>query len=136
MLGSTSIGTATTTGTAPKTRRWCMVRPNGLKGRNRSSKVPRSKSSDRTVTGDAKEAWHLIANARAAGIDLASVTVGGCRIELRAPVVARGADDEVQSPRDAIYERFGGEMYRRMQGRPGTPAVKGEEYQPALEVEQ
>lgn len=99
--------------------------------------MPRQKSSPHTVTGDAKEVWNLIANARAAGIDVSSVSVGTCRVELRAPATGAPAPSEQRDPRQAIYEAFGGDAYRRMVGgQPSGPAaVPGEEFQPALEVE-
>lgn len=99
-------------------------------------KVPRKKSSDHTVTGDAREAWHLILNAAAVGIGVTSVSVGSCRVELREPRPAQRATDEPETPRDAIYAQFGGDMYRRMTTggkRAAGQTVSGEEYQPAIE---
>lgn len=98
-------------------------------------KVPRSKSSRPTVTGDAKEAWSLIALARDAGVDVASVSVGSCRVELRQSAVPSGDRPAQRDPRQAIYEQFGGEAFRRMTGRAAADAVPGEDYQPALESE-
>lgn len=105
--------------------------------------MPRSKSSNHTVTGDAKEAWHLIERARASGVDVASVSVGNCRIELRPRTAAPGPREDDQpgaGPAPGIYDQFGSELYRQMvrgTGRraPAQDTVPGEDFQPAIEAE-
>lgn len=100
--------------------------------------MPRSKPH--TVSGDAAQALELLVAAKAAGFELSTVTVGGCRIELREPPPAAQSRDDDQpqprDPRDAIYQRYGGELYRRaMQGGAAgaSPvAVPGADLQPAI----
>lgn len=96
--------------------------------------MPRSKGP--TLTGDAAQVRCLLDWARANRVELSVVSVGSCRVEVREAVVARSGDEAVtKSSREAIYEQFGGEAYRRMTGvKPGPAAVPGEDYQPALEV--
>lgn len=96
--------------------------------------MPRSKGP--TLTGDAAQVRCLLDWARANRVELTSVSVGSCRVEVREAIAARTGDDApAKSPREAIYEQFGGEAYRRMTGsKPGPAAVPGEDYQPALEV--
>ena len=95
--------------------------------------MPRSKAH--TVTGDAAQVRALLAWAREVGVDLESVSVGTCSVSVRQRAGAVPERAEGQDPRQAIYEQFGGEAYRRMMGsRVGGDAVPGEEMQPALEM--
>jgi hypothetical protein len=100
----------------------------------------RSKTSGHTVTGDSREVWALIQNAKANGIELASVSVGSCRVELRGGTTAvprADSDPPVRGPRGGIYQDFGGDRLLRMRdGVSASPAVSGEEFQPALGVEE
>lgn len=89
--------------------------------------------------GDSKQALDLLVAARDAGFDVSLVTVGSCRIEVRAPVAAPSADDAApRDPREAIYQKFGGEFFRRAVGggRSSEPSVPGADLQPAIEVDQ
>lgn len=67
---------------------------------------------------------------------MSSVSVGTCRVELRQAVPASTDRQVPRDPRTAMYEQFGGEMYRRMAGATPDTDVRGEEYTPALGVEQ
>lgn len=100
--------------------------------------MPRRKSSPHTVTGDAREVWHLIVNARAAGIAVASVSHGTCTVVLREPASSAPAEDKTarEDPRQALYRQFGGEMFSRLTGAAPDTGVRGEEYEPALGTEQ
>lgn len=103
--------------------------------------MPRQKSSGPTVTGDAREALHVIERLQKTGIDVSSVSVGNCRIELRQAARAATREDAAAvqpTPLEQMYEQFGGELYRRTRGTTGRPVpqtVAGEEYQPAIETE-
>lgn len=97
--------------------------------------MPRQKSSPHTVTGDAKEALNLILNLRAAGAVPTTITVGTVTVELQSTAPTAGRPVE-RDARQAIYQQFGGEAYRRMMGTRGADAVPGEDFQPALETEQ
>lgn len=99
--------------------------------------MPRRKSSPHTVTGDAREVWHLIVNAREAGIDVASVSHGTCTVVLRETAATTAADKPArEDPRQALYRQFGGELFSRLTGAAPDTGVRGEEYEPALGAEQ
>jgi hypothetical protein len=88
--------------------------------------MPRSNLSKApTLSGDAALAWGLIARAKAEGVEIASVTVGGCSVELRQAAPAASDQPAARDPRRAIYETFGGEMLARMEGR-SKPAAASE----------
>lgn len=96
--------------------------------------LPRSKAH--TVSGDAAQVRNLLAWARSEGVEMASVSVGTCRVELRQTVTAtQGERAAARDPRTAMYEQFGGAMYRHLTGASPDTGVRGEEYEPALGVE-
>lgn len=96
--------------------------------------LPRSKAH--TVTGDAAQVRALLAWARSEGVEMSSVSVGNCRVELRSAQVApAGERAAARDPRTAMYEQFGGAMYRHLTGQAPDTGVRGEEYEPALGVE-
>ncbi|HEY0194869.1 MAG TPA: hypothetical protein VGC42_27340 [Kofleriaceae bacterium] len=101
-----------------------------------------SRSKAHTVSGDADQALGLLVAARAAGFEIAHVTVGNCRIELRTSPAALAPQDESpqRDPREMIYQQYGGELYRRAVSgasstSTNTPAVPGADLQPAIEVD-
>lgn len=65
----------------------------------------------KTLTGDAGQVQALIAWARANGVDVATVTVGGCRVEL-VPRVAPAGKMPEREPTAGIYKQFGGEVFK------------------------
>lgn len=96
--------------------------------------LPRPKAH--TVTGDAAQVRALLAWARSEGVEMQSVSVGTCRVELRQAVAPTGDRPVQRDPRQAIYEQFGGEAYKRMTGQVPDTGVRGEEWEPALGNEQ
>jgi hypothetical protein len=97
--------------------------------------LPRSKVH--TVTGDAAQVRALLAWAKSECVEMTSVSVGNCRVELRQAVTPAPTDRPAfKDPRQAIYEQFGGEAYKRMTGAVPDTGVRGEDWQPALGNEQ
>jgi hypothetical protein len=89
------------------------------------------------LVGDAKQVKELLAWAKTEGVDMQSVSVGNCRVELRQAVAPAPTDRPAfKDPRQAIYEQFGGEAYKRMTGAVPDTGVRGEDWQPALGNEQ
>lgn len=95
--------------------------------------LPRSKAH--TVSGDAAQVRALLAWARETGVDMQSVSVGNCSVQLRQSAAPQGERAAARDPRTAMYEQFGGAMYRHLTGAAPDTGVRGEEYEPALGVE-
>lgn len=65
------------------------------------------------MSGDAAQAARFLTWARKNGHDVSCVSVGTCRVELRQPVAKPVDRKEPQRDMpEAIYARFGGEVYR------------------------
>ena len=96
--------------------------------------LPRSKAH--TVTGDAAQVRALLAWAKEQGVEMSSVSVGNCSVQLRPPTAPPGERAAARDPRQAIYEQCGGEAYKRMTGAVPDTGVRGEDWQPALGNEQ
>lgn len=60
-----------------------------------------------TVTGDAKQAIGILAWARDAGLQVATVTVGACRVEMVRQAGDAGPE-RADAPASTIYSQFGG----------------------------
>lgn len=61
-----------------------------------------------TVTGDAKQVLGILAWAKDAGLQVATVTVGGCRVELHRGGAPGPERNDEPAPRESIYGQFGG----------------------------
>ncbi len=87
------------------------------------------------LAGDAAACVGILAWAQKAGLEVAAVTVGTCRVELRAPapapVAARDDRDdpaeETARHQEAIYRKFGGPVFEH-----ATSDIPPGELQPAI----
>lgn len=86
------------------------------------------------LTGDAASLVGILSWAQSAGLEVAAVTVGTCRVELRAPAppVVASADqgepeDGAARHREAIYRHFGGPVFEHV-----TSGIPPGELQPAI----
>lgn len=61
-----------------------------------------------TVTGDAKQVIGILAWAKDAGLQVATVAVGACRVELHRGGAPGQERTEDSAPRESIYGQFGG----------------------------
>lgn len=83
------------------------------------SQPPVTQMTDMTptqLTGDAAALVGILEWMQSAGLDVASVSVGSCRVELRPPAAAArpdrdDAEDEGERNREAIYRKFGGPVF-------------------------
>lgn len=67
------------------------------------------------ATGDAAEVLAVLNWARENGVEVASVAVGTCSVQLAraVPTERREREQAVETHQQAIYRRFGGEMLDR-----------------------
>lgn len=83
------------------------------------------------ATGDAADVLRVLEWARANGIELSSVKAGNCAVTLT-PAARAGAEDRPVDPRDAIYQRFGGQMLKDAMRAFDGGGVPKSELQPAI----
>lgn len=83
--------------------------------------------SKTTVTGDARQVIGILAWAQGAGLAVATVTVGGCRVDLHRGGAPSPERAEEPAPRESIYGQFGGPALADAMGE-----IPAGELQPAI----
>lgn len=81
-----------------------------------------------TCTGDARQVIGILAWARDAGLEMSTVTVGSCRVELHRRPSAEPSQRPTADDRSSIYGQFGGPALAHIV----ESEVPGEEMQPVI----